>query len=263
MEFKIKIKNFSLSDTLYCGQCFRFTEVKKSIFLIFARNNSTYVEQKGDLLFFYNSSCSKDFWERYFNCFVDYDLLKKGFHGDFVLEKLSKIYYGLRILKQDPFEVLISFILSVNNNISRIKKIIEILCQNFGEKIENGYAFPVIDRLIGLDVEELKVLKAGFRVKFLLDAIKKVYSKEVDLEKLYFLDADDAKRHLMRICGVGEKVSNCVLLFGYNDMNSFPVDVWMKRVIFEYYKNGVSKEILSCPGLAQQLLFYGKKNGDI
>ena len=263
MNFKIQIKNFSLLDTLCCGQCFRFKEIEKNVFLIFAKNNSTYLEQKEGLLFFYESSCCENFWKDYFNCDVDYDLLKKGFKGDAILEKLSKIYYGLRILKQDPFEVLISFILSINNNISRIKGIVEVLCRNFGEKIKHGYAFPTIDRLIYLKEKDLEVLKAGFRVKFLLDAIKKIYFKEVNLDKLYALNSYKAKKKLMEIYGVGEKVSSCVLLFGYNKMDSFPVDVWIKRVMSQYYIKGLTKEILSCPGLAQQLLFYGKKNGDI
>lgn len=263
IDFKFKIKNFSLRDTLYCGQCFRFREIDKNIFLVFFNSYSSYVEQKQDWLLFYSSSCDVSFWRKYFNFEVDYSVLLKGFKGDLVLEKLIRCCSGIRILKQDPFETLICFILSINNNILRIQKIIEVLCKNFGEKIKNGYSFPKLDVLSNCSEKDFKILKAGFRTKFLLDAIYKVSSGFLDLKKLYFLSFEEAKKELMKVYGVGNKVSDCVLLFAYNKMQSFPVDVWIKKVLNEYYKDGVSKQILSCPGLAQQLLFFGKRSGYI
>ena len=263
MDFKFKLQNFSLYNSLYCGQCFRFKQIKKNIFLIFFKSYSAYVEQKKDMIFFYNSNCKEFLWKEYFNFYVDYSKILDKFKGDLILEKLIKCCFGIRIFKQDPFETLISFILSINNNISRIQKIVETLCENFGEKIEGGYSFPSLDVLASCSEKDFKILKAGFRVKYLMDAILKIYSKKINLKELEFLSFDLAKKKLMEIFGVGKKVSSCVLLFAYNKMESFPVDVWIKRVLEKYYKKGLSKQILACPGLAQQFLFFGKRNGYI
>lgn len=263
MDFSFTLKGFSLYNTLYSGQCFRFKEIDKNKFLIFSGCNSCYVRQKGEELFFKESSCDEFFWKEYFNYSFDFIDKFKKFEGDKVLEKLIGCCPGIYILKQEPFETLISFILSTNNNIKRIQKIIEILCENFGEKIKNGYSFPKIEVLKECSEKDFDILKAGFRTKYLVDAIEKVYTKEVDLNKLYSLSFEEAKKKLKRIYGVAEKVSSCVLLFAYNKMESFPVDVWIKKVIDEYYKEGLTKQVLSCKGLAQQLLFYGKRNGFI
>lgn len=263
VDFSFKLRGFSLYNTLYSGQCFRFKEINKNKFLIFSGCNSCCVLQEGEELFFSNSSCDEFFWKRYFN--YDFDFVGKleNFKGDRILEKLIVCCPGIYILKQDPFEALISFILSVNNNIKRIQNIIETLCKNFGEKIKNGYSFPKVEVLKECSEKDFYVLKAGFRTKYLVDAIKKIYTKEIDLEELYYLDFEEAKEKLKKIYGVAEKVSSCVLLFAYNKMESFPIDVWIKRVIDEYYKEGLTKQVLSCKGLAQQLLFYGKRNGFI
>ena len=263
LEFSFEIEKFSLRDSLFCGQCFRFKEIKKNEFLIFSCNKSAVVKQIGNLLVFSSSNSNENFWKNYFNYDVDYFNLLQKFKGDLTLEKAIKFCSGLRIFKQNPYETLISFIFSINNNIPRIKKIIETFCENFGEKIENGYSFPNINILKNCSKEDFKVLKAGFRVNFLLDAIKKIESKEVNLNELYFLTDEEIKKILKKIYGVGEKVSSCVLLFAYNRMNIFPKDVWVKRIIKAYYEDGLSEQFLTCPGLAQQFLFYAKRSGFI
>ncbi len=263
MDFKFEIKNFSLKKSLECGQCFRFKEIKQNEFLIFSNKTSAIVKQIENSLIFYNSNSDEKFWKTYFNYDINYLNLLKNFKGDLILEKTMNFCSGLRIFKQDPYETLISFIFSVNNNISRIKKIIETVCENFGEKIENGYSFPSLNILKNCGKEDFKILKAGFRVNFLLDAIKKIESKVVNFSELYFLTDEEIKKTLKKIHGVGEKVSSCVSLFAYNRMKIFPKDVWVKRVIKEYYENGLSKQFLTCPGLAQQFLFYGKRSGYI
>ncbi len=263
MNFSFILKGFSLYNTLYSGQCFRFKEIDKNKFLIFSGCDSCYVWQERERLFFSESSCDEFFWKKYFNYGFDYMNKLKKFKGDKVLEKLMGCCPGIYILKQEPFETLLSFILSINNNIKRIQKIIEALCENFGEKIENGYSFPKIEVLKECSEKDFDVLKAGFRTKYLVDAINKVYTKEVNLDEIYHLSFNEAKEKLKKIYGVAEKVSSCVLLFAYNKMESFPVDVWIKKVVDEYYKNGLTKQVLSCKGLAQQFLFYGKRNGII
>ena len=260
MKFKLKINNFSLKDTLLCGQCFRFNAIDSDCFLIFAGSNSSIIKQEKDILIFEQSTCQLNFWENYFDIDTNYTKLLDNFQGDKILEKAKSMCGGIRILRQDPWETLISFIISANNNIPRIQGIIDRLCSNFGKKIKNGFSFPTAQDLKNYTQDDLSVLKAGFRSRYIIDAIKKVHSGEIKLDELYKMNTTNAKENLMQICGVGNKVSGCILLFAYHKMDSFPVDVWMKKALTEYYPNGVSKQILTCPGLAQQLLFYSKRN---
>ncbi len=260
MKFKLKINNLSLKDTLLCGQCFRFNAIDSNCFLIFAGSNSSIITQNEDTLTFEQSTCQIDFWKNYFDIDTNYTKLLDNFQGDKILEKAKSMYGGIRILRQDPWETLISFIISANNNIPRIQCIINRLCSNFGKKIKNGFSFPTAQDLKNYTQDDLSVLKAGFRSRYIIDAIKKVNSGEIKLDELYKTNTINAKENLMQICGVGNKISDCILLFAYHKMDSFPIDIWMKRILAEYYPNGVSKQILTCPGLAQQLLFYSKRN---
>ena len=260
MKFKLKINNFSLRDTLLCGQCFRFDEINPNCFFVFAGSNSSKITQEKNVLIFEHSTCKIDFWENYFDINTNYTKLLDSFNGDKILEKAKSICGGIRILRQDPWETLISFIISANNNIPRIQSIINRLCSNFGKKIKNGFSFPTAQELENCTEDDLLFLKAGFRSRYIIDAIKKVNSGELNLNNLYKISTTNSKEKLMQICGVGNKVSDCILLFAYHKMDSFPIDVWMKKTLNEYYPNGVSKQILTCPGLAQQLLFYSKRN---
>lgn len=260
MKFKLKIDNFSLKDTLLCGQCFRFKIIDSDYFLVFAGINSAKIKQEKNILIFESSTCQIDFWKNYFDINTNYKKLLNDFQGDKVLEKAKATCGGIRILRQDPWETLISFIISANNNIPRIQNIIDKLCTNFGKKIKNGFSFPTPQDLKNCTQEDLSTLKAGFRARYIIDAIKKVNSGEIDLSKFYKTNTQISKQELIKICGVGNKVSECVLLFGYHKMDAFPIDVWMKKALKEYYPNGLSKQILTCPGLAQQLLFHSKRN---
>ena len=260
MDFELKANNFSLKDTLTCGQCFRFRVVGDDSFLIFAGNNSAVVTQNDNTLAFKFSTCGADFWENYLDLRYDYDQLLNNFNGDEILEKAMCLCGGIKILRQDPWEALVSFIISANNNIPRIQGIIDRLCVNFGEKIENGFSFPSAATLKNCSNDDLSILRAGFRSRYIIDAICKVNSGEIDLTKIYDMNVEDAKKILMKICGVGDKVSECVLLFGYHKMDAFPVDVWMKKILKQHYPHGLSEQISSCPGLAQQILFHAKRN---
>lgn len=260
MNFKLEIDNFSLKDTLMCGQCFRFKIMDLNCFLVFTGSNSAKIRQQKDTLIFESSTCQIDFWENYFDVDTNYKKLLDGFKGDKILEKAKATCGGIRILRQDPWETLISFIISANNNIPRIRRIIDKLCINFGKKIKNGFSFPTSQDLKDYTQDDLSILKAGFRTRYIIDAIKKVNSGEIDLSKFYKINTQISKKELMQICGVGNKVSDCILLFGYHKMDTFPIDVWMKKALKEYYPNGLSEQILTCPGLAQQLLFHSKRN---
>ena len=159
--------------------------------------------------------------------------------------------------------MLISFLLSSNNNIPRIKKIISILCSEFGEKFNWGFAFPKLKGLSDCSLNDFLVLKAGIRTKYVYDAVRKVVSGDVDLNGIFRMKVDEARKQLLKINGVGNKIADCVLLFAYHKLEVFPVDVWMNRVIENYYRTGLSEQILSCPGFAQQLLYHSKRSGVI
>ena len=171
------------------------------------------------------------------------------------------MYYGIRILKQEPWEALCSFIISQNNNIPRITGIIDRLCSTWGEKNEKGeYSFPSYEILAGLTVEDLAPLKAGFRSKYILDAAQKLKNKEIDLNKIYSATMDEAREELMKIKGVGKKVADCTLLYGFGRMEAFPVDVWVKRIVEELYPDGLPECIKGNEGIAQQYLFHWRRN---
>ena len=163
---------------------------------------------------------------------------------------------GIRILRQEPWEALCTFIISQNNNIKRIKGIVSRLCENFGESIGSGYGFPTAAALSRLAPDDLAPLRAGFRNKYIIDAAKKVAGGEVDLELCRTLPYEDARLELMKIKGVGVKVADCALLFGFYRVDAFPKDVWVKRVMAQWYPNGLPSCTKGLEGIAQQYLFH-------
>ncbi|MCL2813085.1 MAG: DNA-3-methyladenine glycosylase [Oscillospiraceae bacterium] len=256
------MENFDFADIFGCGQCFRFNQTGGGEFSGVARGKHLRVSQKGGKITFWTSP--EDFehvWREFFDIDRDYKKILQELGRDETLKKASDFCPGIRILKQEPFECLISFIISQNNNIPRIKKIIESLCENFGEKIDLGgkvfHAFPTAETLAGLTLAELDVIKSGFRAKYISNAAKKAASGEIDLEAVCQMDASRGGEYLRQLKGVGEKVSACVLLFAYGKLEAFPVDVWIKRVMEKYY-GGVGCERIfgEYAGLANAYLFY-------
>ena len=176
---------------------------------------------------------------------------------DSVLASAVAAYPQLRILRQDPWIALISFILSQNNNIKRIAGLYHKLCRAYGREVEPGWwAFPTPQELSRATEQELKELKVGFRDKYILDAVDKSYL----LDGIGELDYESAKRRLMGIKGIGEKVANCVLLFGCHRMEAFPVDVWIRKVLERYYPGRDLSYFEPYPALCQQYLFSYARN---
>lgn len=259
-----KPEPFNLAETLNCGQCFRFEEHPDGMFFGVVKNKQVCVQEKGDKLIFYKTSKEEydDFLCDYFDLNRDYNAINNSIVGNELLTKIIESEKGIRILKQEPFEALISFIISANNNIPRIKAIINRLCENFGEKIDGGYAFPTAEVLATKTPEELSILRAGFRAKYIIDASKKVASGEVVLEEIYNMPLDEAREKLKTIIGVGDKVADCTLLFGFNKLDAFPKDVWIKRAMEKYFKDGLPKSAEKYMGIVQQYIFnYVRKNG--
>ncbi len=187
----------------------------------------------------------------------DYAAAEHTFLSDPVLAQAAQYGRGIRILRQDPFETLITFIFSQNNNIPRIRGMVRRLCEGFGAPLGGGrYAFPSARTLAGLAVEDLAPVRAGFRAKYAVDAARRVCDGSVPLSQLASLPYPQARALLMTIRGVGAKVADCVLLFGAGRLEAFPVDVWVKRACARFYPGGQTPDFGPYAGLAQQYLFH-------
>lgn len=259
MKFEIKCSCLNLKQTLFCGQCFRFRETGNNSYEGIAGDKFVRLKQLSNGIEIDTEEKDLPFWKSYFDFDLDYDGLIERFCLD---ETLKSACEGrkIRVLRQAPFETLISFIISQNNNIKRITGIIDRLCEAFGEKIDGGYAFPSPTAMESLDEEDLAPLRAGFRAKYIVDAVKRVNSGEVDFEKIQKLPDDEARTALKVIKGVGDKVADCVLLFGLHRLSAVPKDVWIKRVNAYYYPDGYPDCMGEYAGIAQQYLFDYARN---
>ncbi len=248
----------------FCGQAFRFKKnTDGSLSVVVKGKKCTVFQNENEIIL--KDVSKEDFeniWYDYFDLSADYVSYCNRFYSDKHLTKAKEQYYGIRILKQDPWEALCSFIISQNNNIPRITGIIERLCENFGDKIGDYYTFPSYERLKDVTVEDLSVLRAGFRSKYIVDAIKKLVNREIILEDIYTMPIEQARQELMKIKGVGAKVAECTLLYGFNRIEAFPVDVWVKRIMSEMYPEGLPECVKGIEGIAQQYLFHYRRNSE-
>ena len=272
------VRDFDLTQTFDCGQCFRFEKEGDDWFGV-AYGMPLKISQNGNVITLYNTTKIDwdKVWSRYFDIQRDYGKIKKQLSCDPVMKEASNFGGGIRLLNQEPFECLISFIISASNNIPRIKKIIDSLCTNFGDRVtylgKDFYTFPTPEKLAGLELSDLSVIKAGFRDKYILNAAKAVASGMIDLECLKSASYEYAKSELLKLSGVGNKVADCVLLFSLEKYASFPVDVWIKRIMEHCYFDGEqTKETISASaedkfgelgGFAQQYLFYWARENKI
>ncbi len=263
MDHNIKNAEIDIRRTFLCGQCFRWTEREDGSFEGIAHSRYLRLSQSGDTVTLHNIK-EEDIplWEDYFDLLTDYGAIITKLSADKTLALACKSSNGIRILKQDPFETLISFIISQNNNIPRISGIIGRLCEGFGSKIEGGYAFPTLKQLEGVTVDDLAPLRAGFRAKYICDAVRKVSSGEVDFREIDALPLAEAREKLKLICGVGDKVADCVLLFAFRKYDAFPRDVWVKRLMAEFYPDGLPECTAGIEGIAQQFLFDYVRNNN-
>jgi N-glycosylase/DNA lyase len=243
--------NFDLAATLDCGQAFRFAKDASGKWRGASKNKTLTVYEKNGGCVFENTSefDFKNYWFNYFDFGTDYSEIKKSFAADPVLADAMKIGGGIRILRQDTFETLISFIMSQNNNIPRIKGMLSRFTESYG-------GFPAAGDVALSDPERLTPVRAGFRAKYIMAAAKAVHSGAVSLEKLHTAPIDECRKSLMSINGVGPKVAECVLLFGCGRKECFPVDVWIKRALAKFYPNGFPFADSAFAGVAQQYLFF-------
>ena len=269
-----KIDHFDLDQTFLCGQCFRWEKDENGVFYGIAGDSAAKVySQTPDTIYIESSNPDPTFWNSYLGFLSDYNIIEQKLSEDPLIIPSIKAGNGIRILRQDIWETIISFIISANNNIPRIKKIIGKLSMLYGKEIEfDGkifYGFPSAEVLAKLSLSDLSEIRAGFRDKYILDAAKKVMSGEVNLDLLPSLDNTSAKKELMKINGVGPKVADCILLFALGRHDIFPFDVWTKRIITDLYGVGekdmadfVSKKFGDHAGIAQQYLFHWRRNAE-
>ena len=250
-------KWFNLAQTLDCGQAFRWKQCSDNTFEGIAGNKYLKVSQDKHEITFYNTT-KEEFellWKKYFDFDRDYNEILDRARQDKLLLKITDFCGGIRVCNQDPWETLCSFIISQNNNIPRIKGIIERLCEKFGEPVYGGYAFPKAEKIAACSLDDLADLRCGFRAKYILDAAEKC-TGQIDLEMLKKADIDKARETLMEIKGVGSKVADCTLLFGLGFKNAFPADVWIKRAMASLFKDGLPANLADCAGIIQQYIFY-------
>ena len=247
------LRDFDLTATLECGQCFRWDKQPDGSYRGIAGRRVLCITEN------HLEEAGKDpFWRVYFDLDRDYAAIRDELaQVDPILAKAAAFAPGIRILQQDPWEALCSFIISQNNNIPRIKGIVARLCQAFGEKTASGIlCFPTPDRLARENEEALACLRCGFRARYILDAARKVAGGQIDLESLRTQPLAKAREQLMTIVGVGPKVADCALLYGLHRLDAFPMDVWMKRAMKEWFPGKQPEDFGPYAGIAQQYLFH-------
>ncbi len=266
------ICDFNATHTFDCGQCFRWQKNADGSYTGVAHGRVVNVKYTDNSVVISNTNIEdvKNIWLDYFDLNRDYSKIKSLYKNDANLKLAMEFGYGIKILRQEIFECLVSFIISTQNGIPRIKKIVSKLCDMYGNKIEFGgkiySGFPTPEQLKGVTEKDLEPLKAGYRASYIVDCINKVASGEIDLKKVSMLDTDSARKELIKIKGVGPKVADCVMLFSMGKYDAFPIDVWVKRTMSNLYldegasvkdiQKYAAKHFGKFAGIAQQYLFY-------
>ena len=287
------VKNFNIKQILECGQCFRWQRVTDTDYIVVSNRRVIEIIQEDDEVIIHNTNMNdfKNIWENYFDLNTEYGPLKEELSKDELLKQAIEFGYGIRLLNQDPFEMVISFIISARNSIPSIMKTIKKISEKWGDKIEyNGnvyYAFPTPEQLKEATLDEIKETGASFRSKYIVDTIAKVNAaneakrngtlndelQQFDLEYIKSLPVDECHKALQNFMGVGAKVADCIMLFSMSKHSAFPVDVWIKRAMIHFYLapdvslNKIRvfgrEKFGELAGLAQQYLFYYARENNI
>lgn len=273
------VRDFNPAHIFECGQCFRWLRQNEGVYLGVARNRVVKVEYSDGQLLIHNSS-PEDFinlWYEYFDLGRDYAEIKAKLRKDRIMEEAIEFGHGIRLLKQDIWETLVSFILSSNNRIPKIMRSVAALAKAYGDRLSyegvEYCAFPGVQKLTDTNLEQLDVCKGGYRCKYIIETARMVSGGAADIYNLRGMEIPAARAELMKLAGVGPKVADCVLLYSGNRYDIFPTDVWVKRVMEElYFKREASfKEIQDfsvqyfgeLAGFAQQYLFYYARENKI
>lgn len=258
------IPNFNLSQICRSGQCFRMNEPELGIYTIIAGRRYLEAGQQGDTCSFYcDEEEFEDFWKNYFDLENDYSsYIVKINPNDKYLNDASVLGSGIRILRQDLWEMIVSFLISQQNNIVRIRRCIQNICERYGEKCTSihgrtFYAFPKPEALAALSEDALKECNLGYRSKYVVRAARSVVSGEIDLEAISEMSYGKAKAELLKLFGVGEKVADCICLFALHHLQAFPIDTHIQQALQAHYKRGFPhRRYRGFRGVIQQYIFY-------
>ncbi len=250
---------YSLKDTLDCGQCFRFTGNGDGSHTGTACGRLLTLSQDGDRVTVRGAYGAEeaDGIADFLALRDDYDGIREILCRDERMARIVSGCPGIRILRQDWWETLATFLISQNNNIPRIRAIVERLCREYGARGGDGaLLFPAPETLARLEPEDLNCLKCGYRAPYLVDAARKAAEGVLREEDLKRLPLEEARRLLGTVRGVGPKVADCVLLFGAHRLDAFPVDVWIRRAMDAWFPDGLPGSVLPYAGIAQQYMFH-------
>ncbi|MCM1371025.1 MAG: 8-oxoguanine DNA glycosylase [Clostridium sp.] len=271
---KISVNDFNLKDTITCGQIFRFKEVDDS-YIVVLKDRVVKLKQDKDIL--YVTSNNEENLEAVIKDYLDLDrdylsinkeILKRNPELKNSIDNCS----GLKMIRQDKFETLISYIISANNRVSMISKVVDNISMRYGKKVifegKEYYLFPDSISMKDCTKEELRNLKTGFRDEYIYEIVNKINSKDFDLEKIDEMTSNEALDYLMSNKGIGLKVASCILLFAYSRFDVFPIDTWVKKYMLDNYNiNTVSKikkyseeHYSNYSGLIIQYMFHSSRN---
>lgn len=284
MEFRIlgdeilfkNIRAFNLEFMVNSGQAFRWKKDEDGYYVTVTKDYVIKARQRGDRLFVKTSHRdSLPFIVQFFDLNRDYESIEKKVAEDPALIPALSFSSGNRIFMQDPWECTISYIVSQNNSIHNIIRVIERMCKRYGEPIRfegrTYYKFPSPQRLAGLTEEELMECRGGYRCSYIIESARKIAAGEVDLYDLREKSTDEARQELLKLVGVGNKVADCILLFSLQKYDAFPVDVWIKRAVEKLYFKGQEQSIKTIQefarkrfnelaGFVNQYLFFWARN---
>ena len=274
---------FSIPQICESGQCFRLDAVSEDTYELLAgsrylkikirgnlaetagreENANAHTHAYGETILYCTQEEYETFWKEYFDLSVSYsDYIDQIDRDDDYLTGAAAFGSGIRILRQDTWEMIITFILSQQNNIPRIKGLIRTLGEGYGERRETPdgriyYTFPRAEKLSQATEEELRELKLGYRSKYICQTAKMIAGGEIDLDALKEMEYTEARTELMRLSGIGGKVADCICLFALHQMDAFPVDTHIKKVLECHYPDGFPFErYKGCAGVMQQYIFY-------
>lgn len=259
-------EQFDLAKICQSGQCFRMKKCgdEEGRYSVIAGGHYLEMEQKANICFFYcEEEEFENFWKAYFDLETDYASWLAQIHpGDTYLNQAAEFGSGIRILRQDFWEIIVSFLISQQNHIARIRRCVENICKKYGEECMSAdgkpfYAFPKPEALAGLEEDALMACNLGYRSKYVVRTARSVASGEFDLEAVRSMSYLKAKEELLKLFGVGEKVADCICLYSLHHLQAFPIDTHIRQALQNNYKKGFPlRRYEGYQGVMQQYIFY-------
>lgn len=264
------VGNFDLAQICRSGQCFRMKEKPDGSYSVIAGKRYLELEQQGEECLFYCEEAEfHDFWEEYFDLKGEYaSYIGRVDPDDLYLRNAAEFGSGIRILQQDLWEMIVTFLISQQNNIIRIRRCIENICERYGERLVNDrgesfYAFPAPEALAEIEENALMECNLGYRSKYVVRTAKSVVSGETDLEAVSRMPYREAREELMKLFGVGGKVADCICLFALHKLEAFPIDTHINQALKAHYEHGFPmRRYEGFQGVLQQYIFYYELAGD-